>query len=95
MEILHRYATDSSLEFFPYDHSELEKDIRKQIQLFYQARIIVGVHGGAQSNMNFAQPETTIIEIMPYHSHESTAPVVCSLAIPDELKPCGGYTYYV
>jgi len=95
MEILHRYATDSSLEFFPYDHSKQEDDIRKQIQLFYQARIIVGVHGGAQSNMNFAQPETTVIEIMPYRSHESTVPVVCRLASSGQPEPCVGYIYYV
>ncbi len=94
IEILRQYATKSSLDFILYDHSKQDGNIIKQIDLFYQARVIIGVHGGAQSNMNFAQPGTTIIEIMPYRSEQSTVPIVCTLAHPDELKPCVGYIYY-
>jgi hypothetical protein len=94
IEILHQYARKSSLDLIEYDHSIQNNNIVKQIQLFYQASIIIGVHGGAQSNMNFAQPGTTIIEIMPYNYQMNTIPIVCSLSRPDELKPCVGYIYY-
>jgi capsular polysaccharide biosynthesis protein len=95
IEILRQYAIKSSLKFFQYDHSKQQGNIVKQIQLFYRARIIIGVHGGAQSNINFAQPGTTIIEIMPYRPRQSTIPIVCSLDYPDELAICVGYIYYI
>ena len=94
IEILRQYAKKSSLNFILYDHSKQDGNIVNQIRLFSQARVIIGVHGGAQSNMNFAQPGTTIIEIMPYDPEKSTVPIVCSLSHPDELKPCVGYIYY-
>jgi hypothetical protein len=94
MEILLQYTRNFSLDFFQYDHSKQENNITKQIELFYQARIIIGVHGGAQSNMNFAQPGTTIIEIMPYNPLQDPIPIVCSFSYPKELKPCVGYIYY-
>jgi capsular polysaccharide biosynthesis protein len=94
IEILRQYATKASLKFILYDHSQQQGNIVDQIQLFHQARVIIGTHGGAQSNMNFAQPGTTIIEIMPYRSEQSTVPVVCKLSHPNELKPCVGYIYY-
>lgn len=91
IEILRQYAKNSSLDFVQYDHSKLTGTVINQIELFYRARVIIGVHGGAQSNMNFAQPGTAIIEIMPYRADQSTVPIVCSSA---EVKPCVGYIYY-
>lgn len=95
IDILLQYANEHSLEVFEYDHSEQQHSIVEQIKIFAQARIIIGVHGGAQSNMNFAQSGTIVIEIMPFRSQQSTIPVVCSLSDPKELKPCVGYIYYV
>jgi len=95
IESLRKYASQSSLEFFEYDHSKQTGSVVDQIRLFSQARVILGVHGGAQSNMNFAASSTIIIEIMPFRSEQSTIPVVCSLSNPNELRPCVGYIYYV
>ena len=94
IEILRQYATKASLDLFLYDHSQQKGTIVNQIELFYQARVIIGAHGGAQSNMNFAQPGTTLIEIMPYNPKQSTLPNVCTLNYPNEVKPCVGYIYY-
>lgn len=91
IETLRQYTSKSSLDFFQYDHSQLKGTVVNQIELFFQARVIIGVHGGAQSNMNFAQPGTTLIEIMPYRADLTTVPIVCS---SPELKPCVGYIYY-
>ncbi|CAF4264395.1 unnamed protein product [Rotaria sp. Silwood2] len=46
--------------------------IKYRIELFYNARYIIGVHSGALSNMNFAQSNITIIELMPYKSSTSS-----------------------
>ncbi|CAF1005139.1 unnamed protein product [Rotaria sordida] len=94
INIVREYALKHSLEFIQYDHLK-ENRIEKEIELFYQARIIIGVHGGALSNINYAQSQTTIIEIMPYRAEQNTAPVVCIFSKPDEVKPCVGYIYYV
>lgn len=91
IEILRQYANKSSLDFVQYDHSKLGGSVVNQIELFYRARAIIGVHGGAQSNMNFAQPGTAVIEIMPYRADRSTVPIVCSST---EVKSCVGYIYY-
>lgn len=91
IEVLRQYANKSSLNFVLYDHSQLQGTVVNQIELFYQARVIIGVHGGAQSNMNFAQPGTTLIEIMPYRAQLTTVPIVCS---SPAIEPCVGYIYY-
>ncbi|CAF1518061.1 unnamed protein product [Adineta steineri] len=74
-------------------HSKINH-IRSRIELFYNAKIIIGVHSGALSNMNFAQSETTIIEIMPYRQESSVLPMTCSMFRPDDLKACAGYILY-
>jgi hypothetical protein len=42
------------------------KAIREQATLFSQAEAIVAVHGAALTNLLFIQPETKVIELMPY-----------------------------
>ncbi|CAF1507136.1 unnamed protein product [Adineta ricciae] len=68
--------------------------IKYRIELFYNARYIIGVHSGALSNMNFAQSGTTLIEIMPYRSGTSSLPMTCSMFNPLDLKACAGYILY-
>ncbi|CAF3568737.1 unnamed protein product [Rotaria socialis] len=68
--------------------------IKHRIELFYNAKYIIGVHSGALSNMNFAQSKTTIIEIMPFRSSASSLPMTCSMFNPTDLKACAGYILY-
>jgi capsular polysaccharide biosynthesis protein len=42
------------------------KAIQEQATLFSQAEAIVAVHGAALTNLLFIQPETKVIELMPY-----------------------------
>lgn len=42
------------------------KEVKDCPQLFNEAAIIVGAHGAGLTNMIFCQPETKIIELMPY-----------------------------
>ncbi|CAF1513838.1 unnamed protein product [Adineta steineri] len=95
IELLREYAVKNSLIYVQYDHSQQNDYIGKQIELFYNARIIFGIHGGALSNINFSPSGTIIIEIMPYRSDKSSLPIVCSMFKPNAFKPCGGYSYYV
>ena len=95
IELLREYAAKHSLTYVEYDHSKHDDHIGKQIELFYNARIIFGIHGGALSNVNFARSGTIVIEIMPYKSDKSSLPIVCSMFDPTQFKPCGGYSYYV
>lgn len=43
------------------------KEIDDCPQLFNEASIIVGAHGAGLTNMIFCQPQTKIIELMPFH----------------------------
>ncbi|CAF3498192.1 unnamed protein product [Rotaria sordida] len=95
IELLRIYASKHSLTYVQYDHSKHNDHIGKQVELFYNARIIFGVHGGALSNMNFAPSGTIIIELMPYGSDKSSLPIVCSTFDPHTFRPCSGYSYYM
>ncbi|CAF3608702.1 unnamed protein product [Rotaria sp. Silwood1] len=94
IDSLVEYASKHSLNYIQYDHSKDHRHIRHQIELFYHAKIIIGVHGGAQSNMNFAPSGTTVIEVMPYRSQASRVPVVCQMPKSNKPEPCVGYIYY-
>lgn len=94
VEVLREYCRKHSLTFVQYDHSKDLAHIRSRIELFYNAEVIVGVHSGALSNMNFAREGTTVIEIMPYRSSTSTLPMTCSMYDPRDLKACAGYILY-
>ncbi|CAF1410176.1 unnamed protein product [Adineta steineri] len=94
IKFLRDYCLKNSLNYVQYDHSKDTDHIRSRIELFYNAKIIIGVHSGALSNMNFAQSETTIIEIMPYRQESSVLPMTCSMFRPDDLKACAGYILY-
>jgi capsular polysaccharide biosynthesis protein len=94
IKILRDYCTKNALNYVQYDHSKDKSHIRSRIELFYQAKVIIGVHSGALSNMNFAQSGTTIIEIMPYRSDSSSLPMTCSMFKPEDIKACAGYILY-
>ncbi|CAF4329117.1 unnamed protein product, partial [Adineta steineri] len=91
IKLLRDYCLKNSLNYIQYDHSKDTDHIRSRIELFYNAKVIIGVHSGALSNMNFAQSGTTIIEIMPYRQESSVLPMTCSMFRPDDLKACAGY----
>ncbi|CAF3061485.1 unnamed protein product, partial [Rotaria sp. Silwood2] len=95
IELLRAYASKHSLTYVQYDHSKHDAHVRKQVELFYNARIIFGVHDGASANMNFAPSGMIIIELMPYRSDKSSLPIVCLVFDSNEFRPCGGYSYYV
>jgi capsular polysaccharide biosynthesis protein len=92
--ILREYCTKNSLNYVQYDHSKDTDHIRSRIELFYNAKYIIGVHSGALSNMNFAQSGTTVIEIMPYRADTSSLPMTCSMFRPEDIKACAGYILY-
>ena len=94
MEIVREYCVTHSLNFVQYDHSKDKDHIRARIELFYNAQMIIGVHSGALSNMNFAQSGTTVVEIMPYRAESSSLPMTCSMFKPEDLKACAGYILY-
>ncbi|CAF1193648.1 unnamed protein product [Rotaria sordida] len=94
INILRDYCSKHSLNYVQYDHSKDKDHIRSRIELFYNAKVIIGVHSGALSNMNFAQSKTTIIEIMPYKSSSSSLPMTCSMYRVDDLRACAGYILY-
>ena len=50
----------SSLSFVLFEGN---KSVKKQIDLFSRAAIVVGVHGGAFGNIVFCAPQTLVIEI--------------------------------
>ena len=93
-QLLRDYCAKHSLTYVQYDHSKDTGHIRARIELFYNARVIIGVHSGALSNMNFAQSGTTIIEIMPYRDTSSSLPMTCSMFRPEDMKACAGYILY-
>ena len=94
VDVLRRYCSEHSLNYIQYDHSKDSNHIRARIELFYNALYIIGVHSGALSNMNFAQSNTTVIEIMPYRVETSALPMTCSMFRADDLKACAGYILY-
>ncbi|CAF1552127.1 unnamed protein product [Adineta steineri] len=94
IKILRDYCLKNSLNYVQYDHSKDTDHIRSRIELFYNAKIIIGVHSGALSNMNFAQSGTTVIEIMPYRQETSILPMTCSMFRPEDLKACAGYILF-
>jgi len=94
IKILRDYCEKHSLNYVQYDHSKDTGHIRSRMELFYNAKIIIGVHSGALSNMNFAQSGTIIIEIMPYRSDSSSLPMTCSMYQPENIKACAGYILY-
>ncbi len=94
IEILRNYCSKHSLNYVQYDHSKDTGHIRSRIELFYNAQVIIGVHSGALSNMNFAQSGTTVIEIMPYRADSSSLPMTCSMFRPEDIKACAGYILY-
>jgi capsular polysaccharide biosynthesis protein len=93
-KVLRDYCSKHSLNFVLYDHSKDTGHIRSRIELFYNAQIIIGVHSGALSNMNFAQAGTSVIEIMPYRAETSSLPMTCSMFRPENIKACAGYILY-
>ncbi|UJR38614.1 hypothetical protein I4U23_031279 [Adineta vaga] len=93
-DLLKKYCEKNSLNYIQYDHSKDSNHIRYRIELFYNARYIIGVHSGALSNMNFAQSGTTLIEIMPFRAATSSLPMTCSMFNPRDLKACAGYILY-
>lgn len=93
-KVLRDYCSKHSLNYVQYDHSKDKDHIRSRIKLFYNAKVIIGVHSGALSNMNFAQSGTTIVEIMPYRSDTSSLPMTCSMFRPENLRACAGYILY-
>jgi capsular polysaccharide biosynthesis protein len=95
MKVLRDYCSAHSLNFVQYDHSKDDGHIRSRIELFYNAKVIIGVHSGALSNMNFAQSGTTVIEIMPYKSDSSSLPMTCSMYRVEDIKACAGYILYI
>ena len=94
IKILRDYCSKHSLNYVQYDHSKDTGHIRSRIELFYQAKVIIGVHSGALSNMNFAPSSTTVIEIMPYRPDSSSLPMTCSMFRPEDIKACAGYILY-
>ena len=94
IKVLQDYCSKNSLKYIQYDHSKDTGHIRSRIELFYNAKVIIGVHSGALSNMNFAQAGTTVIEIMPYRSNTSSLPMTCSMFRPENIKACAGYILY-
>ncbi|CAF1319193.1 unnamed protein product [Adineta ricciae] len=94
INLLKKHCETNSLNFIQYDHSKDSNHIKYRIELFYNARYIIGVHSGALSNMNFAQSGTTLIEIMPYRSGTSSLPMTCSMFNPLDIKACAGYILY-
>ena len=94
IKILRDYCSKYSLNYVQYDHSKDKDHIRSRIELFYHAKIIIGVHSGALSNMNFAQSGTTVIEIMPYKHDSSSLPMTCSMFKVEDIKACAGYILY-
>lgn len=49
--------------YVEYDSNKYSLD--KTMQLFQQARIVIGLHGGGLYNILFAPSNTTVVEIMP------------------------------
>ena len=94
IELIKDFCRSHSLDYIQYDHSKDTEHIRSRIELFYNARVILGVHSGALSNMNFAQSRTTVIEIMPYRADSTSLPLTCSMFKPEDLKACAGYILY-
>ncbi|CAF4284892.1 unnamed protein product [Rotaria magnacalcarata] len=94
IDLLKEFCLRNSLNYIQYDHSKDSNHIKHRIELFYNAKYIIGVHSGALSNMNFAQSKTTIIEIMPFRSSTSSLPMTCSMFNPTDLKACAGYILY-
>ncbi|CAM4832448.1 unnamed protein product [Rotaria magnacalcarata] len=94
IDLLKEFCLKNSLNYIQYDHSKDSNHIKHRIELFYNAKYIIGVHSGALSNMNFAQSKTTIIEIMPFRSSASSLPMTCSMFNPTDLKACAGYILY-
>ncbi len=94
IQVIRDYCSKHSLNYVQYDHSKDTGHIRSRIELFYNAQVIIGVHSGALSNMNFAQSGTTVIEIMPYRSDSSSLPMTCSMFRPEDIKACAGYILY-
>ncbi|CAF4261953.1 unnamed protein product, partial [Rotaria sordida] len=45
----------NSLNYIQYNHSKYSNHIKYRIELFYNARYMIGVHSEVLSNMNFAQ----------------------------------------
>ena len=94
IQVIRDYCSKHSLNYVQYDHSKDTGHIRNRIELFYNAQVIIGVHSGALSNMNFAQSGTTVIEIMPYRPESSSLPMTCSMFRPEDIKACAGYILY-
>ena len=64
------------------------------VQLFSQARVVVGVHGGAFYNVLFAPSNTTVVEIMPTQADGKTVPRYLSHAIIWRLATAIGQRYW-
>ena len=92
--LLRAYCASHSLNYIEYDHSKDSSHIRHRIQLFFNARFIIGVHSGALANMNFSPAGTTVIELMPYRPATPSLPLTCSMFREDDLKACAGYILY-
>lgn len=66
-EILDRLGREfPRQEIVDFDSDVLS--VREQIELFAQARVIIGAHGSGLANMVFAAPGTQVLELMPQKS---------------------------
>jgi capsular polysaccharide biosynthesis protein len=70
IEYLKQYSTENNLEFYLFTGLEPDGDIasiEKQYELFTNAKIVVGLHGGVMNNLIFLDPakKPKIIEFCP------------------------------
>lgn len=70
VNILAQYASENNLEFYFWNGLELNgttTSVLKQYELFSNAKLVVGVHGGAFSNIIFIDPlkSPKVIEFCP------------------------------
>ena len=70
VKILEQYASENNLEFYFWNGLELNgttTSVLKQYEVFSNAKLVVGVHGGAFSNVIFLDPakKPKVIEFCP------------------------------
>ena len=46
------------------------RSVAEQARIFWNADVVVGMHGAALTNLLFAKPGTKVIELFPYETHE-------------------------
>eukprot|EP01060_Flectonema_neradi_P025907 TRINITY_DN34765_c0_g1_i1.p1 TRINITY_DN34765_c0_g1~~TRINITY_DN34765_c0_g1_i1.p1 ORF type:complete len:657 (+),score=145.79 TRINITY_DN34765_c0_g1_i1:69-2039(+) len=61
IEMLKDYAAQRQMQF--HDYSKPMKSVKETRKLFEHARVVVGIHGGAMSNLVFCKPATIVVEL--------------------------------